>query len=187
MMSPLPTCSTFFIRGPTTTVSKEAIYDDDDDGFRVAPISLSKKQRKAAASSSSSTPAAASTTGYVALLMNAKVYIIADKFDIQPLKELAKTNYEEVVAHEWNSESLISSLKLLYDETMDTDCLLKGVAIKATGEDAEELMDRGEFVSLCKESGEIAFDVLKPSLSSTTLQKKFPNCSKKVTRQQARD
>jgi hypothetical protein len=99
-----------------------------------------------------------------ALLMNAKVYVIAEKYDVGALKTLATKKYKEVLPRTWNSPSFIASLALLYDETPDTDCLLREVALNAAGEHAKDLVDRGEFAGLCRERGEIAFDVLKASL-----------------------
>ena len=47
--------------------------------------------------------------------------------------------------------------------------LLKDVDIKAASERSKELMGRGEFMTLCKEKGEITFDVLKESLPAAPL------------------
>lgn len=47
---------------------------------------------------------------------------------------------------------------------MDNDRALKDVAMKSAGEHARKLLDRREFVDLCKIKGDIAVDVLKASL-----------------------
>ena len=52
----------------------------------------------------------------------------------------------------------------MYDELPESDRLLKDVAIKAAASHIKELADRGEFAELCKENGEIAFDVLKAAM-----------------------
>lgn len=67
------------------------------------------------------------------LLMKAKICVIANKYDIRGLKDLAKEKCEKVVASEWNSASFVASLKLLSKETMDSDRCLKDIAIGATG------------------------------------------------------
>jgi len=41
---------------------------------------------------------------------------------------------------------------------------LQDVALKAAGEHAHELGDRGKFVELCKAKGELAFDILKATM-----------------------
>jgi ribosomal protein S27AE len=101
------------------------------------------------------------------LLMNVKLYIMADRYDVQPLKYLAKTKYEQVLVNGWNDSSFVASLGLLYEETSESDRMLKNIAITVAGAHAKVLVDRGEFATLCKSSGEIAFDILKANLSAT--------------------
>ncbi|PVH79551.1 hypothetical protein DL98DRAFT_216253 [Cadophora sp. DSE1049] len=111
-----------------------------------------------------------------ALLTNTKVYIIGDQLQVPELKTLSMKKYEEVVSAGWNSASFVASLKLLYEETMENDRLLKDVVIKTAGEHVKDLCDRGEFVTLCKEKGEIAFDVLKASLTAEPSVTACPFC-----------
>jgi hypothetical protein len=69
---------------------------------------------------------------------------------------------------------------------MDGDRGLKDIAIRAAGDHVKELVDKGEFVGLCKEKGEIVFDVLKASLTSqsnSNLQKACIHCSRVCPRQ----
>ncbi|KAF7888120.1 uncharacterized protein EAF02_002661 [Botrytis sinoallii] len=93
-----------------------------------------------------------------------RVFIIAEKYDIQVLKVLVKTKFEKAVFTEWNTISLSASLRLMYDELPESDRLLKDIAIQAAADHMEELADKGEFAKLCKEDGEIAYDVLKAFL-----------------------
>ena len=118
--------------------------------------------------SSSTTP---SSTG---LLFNTKMYIIADKYDLYPLKELANIKYETALSAHWNSTEFVESLKLLYEETMENDTLLKEVAIKVAGDNAKQLLDREEFVALCEENGTIAVEVLRRTI--TAVENSKPNC-----------
>lgn len=85
---------------------------------------------------------------------------------MQPLKELAKGRYKRLVPLAWNSASFVSSLKLLYKETPDSDRILKSIAVQVAWEHMKELINRGDFAALCKEIGEISFDVLKVSLTA---------------------
>ena len=84
---------------------------------------------------------------------------------IPTLKELATQKYEAILEDEWNSESFSESLLLMFDETPDTDRMLKDVAIKCAGEKSRELADRGEFAALFKERGEIGFEIFKASFN----------------------
>jgi hypothetical protein len=48
---------------------------------------------------------------------------------------------------------------------MENDRLIKDVAIDAAGQYAKALAARDDFATLCKQNGEIAFDVLKASVN----------------------
>jgi uncharacterized Zn ribbon protein len=98
------------------------------------------------------------------LLINTRVFIIGDKYDVKGLKDLAMTKYIAAISSYWNSASLVASLKLLYEETPTSERRLKDVAIKAAREHIKLLVDNEEFATLCKKQGEIAFDVLKASI-----------------------
>ncbi len=74
-----------------------------------------------------------------ALLLNTKVYIIGGKLDVQPLKELAKRKFEEIISDQWNGASFVTSLRLVYDETFETKRLLKDIIVKTASEHVEKL------------------------------------------------
>jgi len=63
------------------------------------------------------------TTGLnpLSLLVNAKVYIIAEKYDIQALKQWAVVKYKEVLLATWNSSSFIESAILVFENTPESD------------------------------------------------------------------
>ena len=101
-----------------------------------------------------------------ALVTVVKVYIIADKYDIPTLKKLSTTKYKDLLPSEWKGEVFCQSLKLLFDETMENDRMLKDVVIEFAGGKAQELMARDDFVSLIKENGDIGAEIFKASLNS---------------------
>jgi hypothetical protein len=78
------------------------------------------------------------------LLVHAAVYLIAEEKDILALKHLAKKKYEVALPNGRNSVAFCNSLRLIYDETPESDRLLWDVAISFAGKKAKELMDRGE-------------------------------------------
>jgi hypothetical protein len=104
---------------------------------------------------------------------------MAEKYDIPALKTLAKIKFEAAVSSDWNTSALSESLRLMYDGLPDSDRLLKDVAIAAAAGHVKKLVDRGEFVALCKENGDITFDVLKASLRPRT--KNCPICGLSVS------
>jgi hypothetical protein len=104
------------------------------------------------------------------LVTLAAIYCTAEKYDVQSLKVLAKGKYESILSSSWNTEHFIDSLKLIYDGTPDMSepDSLRDLAVKTAATHAKELMDRGEFLSLCKERGDFATDVLKASLHQSS-------------------
>ncbi|CZR56334.1 uncharacterized protein PAC_06222 [Phialocephala subalpina] len=110
------------------------------------------------------------------LITCTKVYILAEKYDIPASKELAKSKFEKAIATDWNDGSLAAILEMIYTELPEFDCGLKDVALKATSEHIEELVDRGEFADVCKQNGEIAFDVIKGCLEGKNLTKSMGIC-----------
>jgi hypothetical protein len=97
----------------------------------------------------------------LALLVNAKIYIIADKYDIRALKEWAVAKYKEVLPGTWNSTSFIESASLVFENTPESDRMLREVIIRKASENAKALFDRGEFVALLQSHGDFATEVLR--------------------------
>lgn len=110
------------------------------------------------------------------LLLHARVYAVAEQYDMPDLKTLAKEKYEESVGRNWNSASFVASLKIIYETTPESDRDLKGVALAVAGQNVEALCDRPEFVELCTEYAEITYDILKVSFSPKSVLK-CPACS----------
>jgi len=101
------------------------------------------------------------------LIILSAIYVTAEKYDVQPLKTLAKGKYEALLPIVWNTEQFVESLKLIYDGTPDTNEPdgLRELAIRTAAIHAKELLDRGEFLNLCRERGDFATDVLKATLN----------------------
>ena len=106
------------------------------------------------------------------LITLAAIYIAADKYDVQPLKVLAKTKYESILATAWNTKQFVESLELIYDglPEMSEPDMLRDLAIKTAATHAKELMEREEFMTLFQERGDFATDVFKASLQQSQAQ-----------------
>jgi hypothetical protein len=102
------------------------------------------------------------TTKWLTLVPQA--YIIADKYDIPGLKEVARAKYEHIVEKNWEDVSFIWSLKLMYDKTPHSDRALKNIAIKTAAAHVADLIATKEFVRVLHENGEIGSDILKAML-----------------------
>src|SRR5882672_7153230 len=96
-------------------------------------------QLKALSSTSTSSSSAATT--YHPLMLNAKVYVMAEKYDVSRLKTYSAQKFEDSFPGTWNatlmaanSPPLAASLKLLYEEPPESDRHLKGIALKFISE-----------------------------------------------------
>ncbi|KAF4633274.1 hypothetical protein G7Y89_g4845 [Cudoniella acicularis] len=103
------------------------------------------------------------------LIINTQVYIIADQYGVQELKYLANIKYQNVVPDLWDTPEFVESLGLMYEEIPEKDRLLKSVAVGEVQRNMKALLDRSDFVSLCREIGEIGVDVLRLTLASSTI------------------
>lgn len=83
-----------------------------------------------------------------ALVTNAEVYALAEKYDIPSLKCLATKKYGDCLPQEWNSESFVTSLSIIYTQTPESDTLLKDVALQYALSKVRWLSERGDFVSV---------------------------------------
>jgi hypothetical protein len=103
------------------------------------------------------------------LVTLASIYVVAEKYDVQPLKLLTQTKYEAIVSKAWNTEHFVRSLEVIYDGTqeMSEPDSLRDLAIKTAAMHAKELMIREDFMNLCKDRGDFATDVLQASLVQT--------------------
>ena len=142
-------------------------YDDGNNtttfGVSETYTSTPSKAVRTYTSSAPSAPVLTTARGQDSIgppLMNAKMYAIGKKYDIQALKVVAQMKYRAVLPDMWKSTSFIASLKLLYEEATDTDHAMKDIAIQLAGQHARELLGIEEFVKLCKENGEITVDVM---------------------------
>lgn len=89
------------------------------------------------------------------LITLVKLYTLADKYDVPALKKLSTTKFQDNLLWEWENGSFTSSIRLLYDETLEDDRMLKDAIMAFAGLKVATLMDREDFVGLIKERGEI--------------------------------
>lgn len=97
------------------------------------------------------------------MVKHAKVYIVAEKFDIQPLKTLARQKYSSVANNYWNSCCFVQSIELIFDGTPDIsegDSLRKAV-LEVASRYMKQLLIREDFAQMCQERGDIGFSILQ--------------------------
>ncbi|QSZ32609.1 hypothetical protein DSL72_002188 [Monilinia vaccinii-corymbosi] len=79
------------------------------------------------------------------LLVNAMVYVLADKYDVPALQARARDKYEEALATAWDPLSFVASLELAYEQLPETDTRLTALALRAAGQHVRELGGCEEF------------------------------------------
>ncbi|TGO30095.1 hypothetical protein BPAE_0008g00870 [Botrytis paeoniae] len=97
------------------------------------------------------------------LIKHAKVYIMAEKYDIQALKTLARQKYSSVADNYWNSCCFVQSIELIFDGTPDIsegDSLRK-VVLEVASRYMKQLLAREDFAQMCQERGDIGFAILQ--------------------------
>lgn len=67
------------------------------------------------------------------LLLHTKVYIVAEKYDVLSLKELAASKFSAALLREGKTSLFADSLKLLYNKVPESDMFLKDIAMKFAG------------------------------------------------------
>lgn len=95
------------------------------------------------------------------LLINVKVYILADKLDIIELKELATSKYEMLVLALWDTAAFLESVALLFGNTMENDLPLREIIAMISSYRIKNLMEKESFVMLMKEHGDLAVMILE--------------------------
>jgi hypothetical protein len=100
------------------------------------------------------------------LVTNAKMYIIADKNEIEALKKLASTKYKQVVPKCWNDLAFAESARLIYENTTESDRTVKDIIIQAASDNIKALLDRDEFTEVLNSYGELATSILKRVVAS---------------------
>ncbi|KAI9742727.1 MAG: hypothetical protein M1835_003024 [Candelina submexicana] len=98
------------------------------------------------------------------VLLHARVYIIADEFDIPALKMLAKEKFKRIVETDWNNESFSLAVKEIY-ELLPKDRGLRDVVVQVAREHVKALRDRGDFNAMLKEKPEFTVDLLDKVLN----------------------
>ncbi|KAL3423052.1 hypothetical protein PVAG01_04799 [Phlyctema vagabunda] len=94
------------------------------------------------------------------LLFNAKVYTVADKYDIKLLEDHAAAKYKEILEDGWTGSGFIASMKTAFEMLPSIDKTLKRIITNAAAQHVSMLLTNPEFVALCKESSELSFGCL---------------------------
>lgn len=97
---------------------------------------------------------------------NITVYALAEKYDIQDLKDLAKEKFRgRSASHLWRYSDLFDALEVIYSNTPSSDRGLRDIISKlcANTNDEEDLLEKPRFRELMSKDGSMALDVLVES------------------------
>ncbi|KAI9812333.1 MAG: hypothetical protein M1827_004782 [Pycnora praestabilis] len=94
------------------------------------------------------------------LSSHAKIYALADKYDVQDLKGLAQTKFAAEVKDGWNDEAFSIAIREVYGSTPESDMGLRSIVSQSAKKNIKALMDRGEFMALLVEVNAFTVELL---------------------------
>ena len=98
------------------------------------------------------------------LLVDAKVYALAVKYDIGALKDLAKEKFAEALGDSWDIVSFPEVVETVYSTTLASDRGLRDYLVPVIVEHKAELREHEGFIGLVLKNkladGEFALDVI---------------------------
>lgn len=108
------------------------------------------------------------TARAAAIFHNIMVYALAEKYDVQDLKDLAKEKFRSRSAsHLWLYDDLFSALELIYSITPSSDQGLRAIISKLCADKIDgsegEILANPRFREIISKDGSMAFDVLVQS------------------------
>ncbi|KAF5601980.1 ARM repeat protein [Fusarium subglutinans] len=102
-----------------------------------------------------------SPTDSSAMTFHAKVYQIADKYDIEALKKLAATKYRTSIDAGWEMDSFPDAIELAYTTTPPGDRRLRDIAVEVTIERIGTLMSQDAFSEMLSVNPDLAADIIR--------------------------
>jgi hypothetical protein len=90
-----------------------------------------------------------------ALVSSVRVYAIADKYDIQPLKELAKERFCNWAEDNWDHENFSDIVRELFESTPNSDRGLRDFVIRIVATHADLLSQKDKFRQVIEDFGDL--------------------------------
>ena len=94
------------------------------------------------------------------LMIHAKMYSIADKYDISLLKDLAKNKFKEDIQGQLRPERLVTLIETVYENTVPSDRGLRDCLTSVLKRYKNELRKDAAFMDLVRSGGDLAVDVI---------------------------
>lgn len=96
------------------------------------------------------------------LPLHAKMYAIAEKYEIHGLKALARHKFELDCMHSWEHPDFADAIREVYDNTVDSDRGLRAIVIQ-TFRAHPQIALRKEVAAAIKDTPPLAFELYKVS------------------------
>ncbi|KAM3068339.1 hypothetical protein ACMFMG_009478 [Clarireedia jacksonii] len=119
------------------------------------------------------------------MVFNAKVYSIADKYEVLSLKSHAKQKFETTVDTCWDMDDFPHAITEVYNSTPSVDQGLRKVVVDAACKHIDQLLSKQEFRDVLEGTEGFAPDVTqtlamcqRQSKTSSQVKYRCPNCSK---------
>lgn len=113
-------------------------------------------------------------------VFNAKVYSMADKYDVTTLKLQAKEKFEQAAETCWRMDDFPHAITEVYSSTPATDRGLRDVVIRVVCEHIDAFLEKQEFKSVFEETVGFAADITRSIVKGHKSLKEYrcPNCRK---------
>lgn len=98
------------------------------------------------------------------LTVNTLMYALADKYEIEDLKALAKAKFEQAVLQDWESQAFAHAAGLAFDTTHSSDKGLRSVIVKTINQH-RELVNLEGVQDLLKSGNEMAWALIQVLLA----------------------
>jgi len=99
------------------------------------------------------------------LVINARMYALADKFGIEDLKKLAREKFASVAVRDWNKRWFAYAVQIVYESTPKSDSGLRDVVVETINQH-RDLMKDSEIENMVEELDGLAVSLLKVICSS---------------------
>jgi hypothetical protein len=94
-------------------------------------------------------------------LVNARVYALADKYDVRGLKAFSSKKFKNSLATPWSSEVFSEIIRVVYESTPSTDRGLRSIVTETARKRGNCLMDCTEFRVLLESAPDFTIDLLQ--------------------------
>ena len=94
------------------------------------------------------------------VLNNVRVYALAEKYDVQPLKELSKGRFLVGSLSKWTLDDILTVLKQVFDTTPATDRGLRDIMLNVCSLNMDRLMVLHTFRQMLCSDATLAVDIL---------------------------